>query len=164
MKKLRNTPPTSPWMACMICQRSSGIRLRLQSYLAWPFMTSRKCGRGQMSCNKIKYALRSLTKDLKFLRAVPPSKSPKVMRLVGIHNLDALRCFNGLTHCPWCGKESQSVWTIISHLRMVHYRLGLVCNKCYNFPSNSSDTLFCHGLQNCQSSGEEDPDKSAISE
>ena len=46
------------------------------------------------------YALRSLGKDLKFLCVVPPSESPKVMGLVGIHDLDALQCFNSLTHCP----------------------------------------------------------------
>ena len=34
------------------------------------------------------YALRSLPKDLKFLHVVPPSESPKVMGLVGIHDLD----------------------------------------------------------------------------
>ena len=51
------------------------------------------------------YALRSLPKGLKFLCVVPPSESPEVMGLVGIHDLDALHYFSGLTHCPWCGKE-----------------------------------------------------------
>ena len=54
------------------------------------------------------YTLRSLPKGLKFLHAVPPSKSPKAMGLVGIHDPDALCCFNGLTHCPWCGNEGQN--------------------------------------------------------
>ena len=58
------------------------------------------------------YALRSLPKGLKFLHAVPPSEYPKVMGLVGIHNPDALCHFNGLTHCPWCGKEGQNEGTI----------------------------------------------------
>ena len=91
------------------------------------------------------YALRSLPKGLKFLHAVPPSESPKVMGLVGIHDSDALCCFNGLTHCPWCGKEGQNEETVINHLWTVHYRLGLVCNKCNNCPSTSLDTLLCHG-------------------
>ena len=51
------------------------------------------------------YALRSLLKGLKFLHVVPLSESLKVMGLVGIHNPDAICHFNGLTHCPWCGKE-----------------------------------------------------------
>ena len=54
------------------------------------------------------YALRSLPKGLKFLHVVPPSESPKVMGLVGIHDPDALHHFSGITHCPWCGKEGQN--------------------------------------------------------
>ena len=46
------------------------------------------------------YALRSLPKGLKFLHVVPPSESPKVMGLVGIHDPDALHHFNSSTHCP----------------------------------------------------------------
>ena len=46
------------------------------------------------------YALRPLPKGLKFLCAVPPSESPKVMGLMGIHDLDALCHFSGITHCP----------------------------------------------------------------
>ena len=72
------------------------------------------------------YALRSLPKGLKFLHVVPPSESPKVMGLVGIHNPDALCHFNGMTHCPWCGKEGQNEGAVVNHLQMVHYRLGLV--------------------------------------
>ena len=34
------------------------------------------------------YALRSLNKGFKFLQVVPPSESPKVMGLMGIHDLD----------------------------------------------------------------------------
>ena len=54
------------------------------------------------------YALRSLPKGLKFLHAVPPSESPKVMGLVGIHDLDTLCHFNGWTHCHWSGKGGQN--------------------------------------------------------
>ena len=99
------------------------------------------------------YALRSLPKGLKFLHVVPPSESPKVMGLVGIHDLDALHHFNSLTRCPWCGKEGQNEGTFVNHLWMVHYRLGLVCDKCNNCPSPSSDTLCCHSWQNCQHLG-----------
>ena len=88
------------------------------------------------------YALRSLPKGLKFFCVVPPLESPKVMGLVGIHDPDALHCFNSVTHCPWCRKEGQNKGTVVNHLWTVHYRLGLVSNKC---PSTSSDTLHCHG-------------------
>ena len=53
------------------------------------------------------YALLSLSKGLKFLWLVPPSESPKVMGLMGIHEPDALCRFGGITYCPWCGKEGQ---------------------------------------------------------
>ena len=84
-------------------------------------------------------------KGLRFLRVVPPLESPKVMGLMGIHDLGALCHFNGMTHCPWCRKEGQNEGTIINHLWMVHYRLGLRYNKCFSYPSTSSDTLCHHG-------------------
>ena len=87
------------------------------------------------------YALRSLPKGLKFLFAVPPSESPKVMGLVGIHDPDTLCHFSGITHYPWCGNEGQNEGTVVNHLWTVHYRLGLVCNKCHDCPSTTSDTL-----------------------
>ena len=36
------------------------------------------------------------------------------MGLVGIHDPDALCHFNGLTHCPWCGKEGQNEGTVVA--------------------------------------------------
>ena len=100
------------------------------------------------------YALRSLPKSLKFLHVVPLSESPKDMGLVGIHVPDALCHFNGLAHCPWCGKEGQNKGKVVNHLWTVHYRLGLVCNKCNNCPSTSLDTLCHHSWQSCQQPGE----------
>ena len=110
------------------------------------------------------YALRSLPKGLKFLHAIPPSESPKVMGLMGIHNLDALHCFSGITHCPWCGKESQNEGTVVSHLWTVHYRLGLVCSKCHDCLSTVANTLHCHGQQDCCQPREKNPNESVSSE
>ena len=76
------------------------------------------------------YALQSLPNGLKFLHAVPPSESPKVMRLVGIHDPDALCHFGSITYCPWCGKVGKNEGTVVNHLQTVHYRLGLVCDIC----------------------------------
>ena len=109
------------------------------------------------------YSLMTLWKGLKFFRAVSPSESPKVMGLMGIHNLDALCCFNGVTYCPWCGKVGQNKDTIVNHLRTVHYRLGLMCNKCFSCPSISVDTIHHHGWKGCLPSGERGPDKSSSS-
>ena len=104
---------------------------------------------GPEELKQANYTLQSLPKGLKFLRVVPASESPKVMGLVGIHDLNALRCFTGFTYCPWCGKEGQNEGTVVNHLRTTHYRLGLVCDKCHSCPTTMCDTLHCHGHHNC---------------
>ena len=119
--------------------------------------------KGPDELQQANYALGALPKGLKFLRAVPHQSPQRVKGLVGTHDLDALCHFNGMTHCPWCRKEGQNEGTVINHLRMVHYRLSLVCDKCYNYLSTASDTLCCHGQQNCQPSGEGGTDESASS-
>ena len=60
-------------------------------------------------------ALRALPKGLQYFCPISPSELPKVMGLMGIHNPDALH-FNGMTFCPWCGKEGQNEGTIVNHL------------------------------------------------
>ena len=87
------------------------------------------------------YALQSMPKGLRFLRAEPATESPKVMGVMGIHDPDALWHFAGYTYCPWCGKEGQNEGTVVNHLRTTHYRLGLVCNQCFGFPTVMLDTL-----------------------
>ena len=95
------------------------------------------------------YAPQSLPRVLRFLRAVFTMESPKVMRLMGIHDPDALQHFARFTYCPWCGKEGQNEGTAVNHLRTTHYKLVQVCNKCYGCPTITSDTLCCHGHHNC---------------
>ena len=118
---------------------------------------------GSDELQQANYTLRTLLKGLKFLRAVPPSESPKVMGLIGTHDPDALCHFNGVTHCPWCGKEGQNDGTIINHLQMVHYRLGLMCKECFSCPSTSLETLHHYGQKDCQPSGEGGPNESSSS-
>ena len=81
---------------------------------------------------------------------MPTLESPRVMGLMGIHDLDALWHYAGYTYCPWCGKEEQNEEMVVNHLRTTHYRLGLVCNKCFGCPSVMSDSLCQHGHQDCQ--------------
>ena len=95
------------------------------------------------------YTLQSLPKGLRFLRAVPTTESPKVMGLMGIHDPDALWHFASFTYCPWCGKEGQNEGTLVNHLKTMHYKLGLVCDKCYGCPTITSDTLHHHGHHKC---------------
>ena len=63
---------------------------------------------GQDELQQANYALRTLTKGLKFFRVVSQSDSPKIMWLMGIHDPDMLHDSNRLTHCPWCRKEGQN--------------------------------------------------------
>ena len=109
------------------------------------------------------HTLRALPKGLKFFWAVSPLESPKVMVLTGIHHPDALQCFNGVTHCPWCGKEGQNEGTIINHLREVHYKLGLICEKCFCCPSITSEAIQHYRWKNCQPSAEGGADESSSS-
>ena len=106
-----------------------------------------------------KHVLRALSKGLEFFQAVSPSESPKVMGLVGIHHPDALQCFNGISHCPWCGKEGQNEGTIVNHPRTVHYKLGFICEKCFHCLSITSETIQHLRWKNCQPSAEGGPDE-----
>ena len=96
------------------------------------------------------YVLQSLPKGLRFLRVVPTMESPKVMGLKGIHDPDALWHFAVYTYCSWCGKEGQNEGTMVNYLRTTHYRLGLVCDRCFGCPTVTSDTLLQHGCHSCQ--------------
>ena len=91
------------------------------------------------------YALRALLKGLKFLRAVSPSESLKVIGPMDIHNPNTLHWFNGVTHCPWCSKVGQAEGTMVNHLRTVHYKLGLICKKCFSCLSTMLESICCHG-------------------
>ena len=117
---------------------------------------------GQRELQYANYALGTLPKGLKFFHPVSPSESPKVMGLTGIHHPNTLCCFTGVTH-GLCGKEGQNEGTIINHLRMVHYQLGLVCKKCFCCPSVTSEAIWHHGQKSWQHSMEGGADKSSSS-
>ena len=95
------------------------------------------------------YIFQSQPKGLKFLRVVSAKESPKEMGLKEIHDPEALWHFSGYTYCPWCGKSGQNKETIINHLRTTHYKLGLICDRCFGCPTTMSDTLHRHGHVNC---------------
>ena len=118
---------------------------------------------GPEELKQANYVLLSLPKGLKFLWAVPPSECPMVMGLMGIHVPDALCHFGSVTYCPWCRKEGQNEGTVVNHLWTTHYRLGLVCGRCYGCLSTTSDTLCCHGQHDCHWPGESIPSKSGPS-
>ena len=65
----------------------------------------------------------------------------------GLHSSDTFRCFNmsssvGLkSFCPWCFKLGGNTETIATHLREVHYILGIVCDLCKSFGSMSAQSI-----------------------
>ena len=110
---------------------------------------------GQCELEYANYALKILSKGLKFFCPVSPSESLKVMGLTNIHHLDTLHHFNGVMHCLWCRKEGQNEGTIINHLQMTHYKLGLVCEKWFHCPSVTSEAIWHHTWKSCQPSQKE---------
>ena len=118
---------------------------------------------GQDELWQANYSLMILPKGLRFFRVVSPSKSPKVMGLMGIHDLDVLQHFSSLTHCPWCGKVGQNEGTIVNHLQTVHYKLGLMCEKCFRCQSITLEAIHHHSQNTCLPSGEGGPDESSSS-
>ena len=104
---------------------------------------------GPEELKQANYTLWSLPKGLKFLKVVSTTESPKVMGLMGIHDPDALWHFASFTYFPWCGKEGQNEGMVVNHRSTTHYKLGLVCDKCYGCPTITSDTLHHHGHHNC---------------
>ena len=105
--------------------------------------------KGPEHLQQANYIFQSQPKGLKFLRAVSAKESPKEMGLKGIHDPEALWHFSRYTYCPWCGKSGQNEGTIVNHLRTTHYKLGLICDRCFGCPTMMSDTLCRHGHINC---------------
>ena len=103
---------------------------------------------GQDELWQANYALRTLPKGLKFFRVISPSKSPKVMGLMGIHDPDALCHFNRLTHCPWCGKEVKTRAPLSTTCRQCITRWAS-CEKFFGCLSIMSEAIHCHGQKDC---------------
>ena len=111
---------------------------------ASPFYEIRETWMGPDELCQVNFMLRALPKGLKFLAAVPPLESSKVMGLMDIHDPNTLCHFYGVTHCPWCSKVGQNESKVVNHLWTIHYRLGLVCKKCYGCPTTLSEDIHCH--------------------
>ena len=63
---------------------------------------------GQRDLEAAHHTAKASPKDIQFFRIMPPTESPKIMGLRGIHSPEALQCWGGLSFCPWCGKEGQN--------------------------------------------------------
>ena len=138
------------------CKTSHDLTNIFQNMITSPSLLGSKIYKIQESWegwSELKYsngALRALPKGLQFFHAVSPSELPKVMGLAGIHNPDELCHFNSMTFSPWCRKEGLNKGTIVNHIQMTHYKLGLVCGACFHCPSVTSKAIWHHGWKSCQ--------------
>ena len=104
---------------------------------------------GRKDLRATNLAARNWPKHICFFRLISPLESPKIMSLQDIHSPDALCHHGSLAFCPWCDKEGQNEGTIINHLQIVHYQLGLICDRYLSFFMTSSDAMHHHG-QDCK--------------
>ena len=71
---------------------------------------------GQKDLQVTHHAAKGSPKSIQYFWVVPPTESPKIMGLKGIHSLKALCWQVGLSFCLWCGNEGQNEGTIVNHL------------------------------------------------
>ena len=94
-------------------------------------------------------AAKSSPKDIHIFWVVPPTESPKIMDLRGIHSPKALRQQGGQSFCPWHGKEGQNESTVVNHLCTSHYHFSLICSQCLEHFTTSIIVMH-HHLQLCK--------------
>ena len=75
---------------------------------------------------------------------MPPTESPKIMGLRGIHSPKALQWWGQLSFCLWYGKEGQNEGTVVNHLQTSHYHLGLICSCCMEYFTTSVNAIHWH--------------------
>ena len=99
---------------------------------------------GQKDLQATHHMVKGSPKGIQFFQVVPPTESPMIMGLKGIHSPKALHQQAGLSFCPWCGKEGQNAGTVVNHLQTSHYCLGLICSQCLRYFTTSTDTIHHH--------------------
>ena len=119
---------------------------------------------GKKELHAANHVAMSSTKNISYFWVVSPTESSRIMGLKGIHSPEALKCQGSLSFCPWCRKEGQNEGTMVNHLHTGHYHLGLVCKRCLQYFTISSNMMQCH-VQGCQpthvcddSPSDEEPD------
>ena len=128
-------------------------RLLLASWIL-KSMRSRRCGLDERTSE-----LPTCSKGHPIFPGSAAHDLPKIIGLKGMHSPEALCQQAGLSFCPWCGKEGQNEDTIVNHLWISHYHLGLVCSHCLKYFTICADTMCCHSqLCNWTSAGIDDDD------
>ena len=118
---------------------------------------------GKKELHTANCAAMNSAKEVCYFQVVSPTKAPKIKGLKGIHSPEALKHQSVVLFSPWCNKEGQNEGTVVNHLCADHYHLGLICKRCLQFFTPSSD-MMQHHVQGCQptcahgdSSDDEDP-------
>ena len=138
----QNIPTTSPQKVPAISQRYLSRWPQAPNYWALPSMKSRHHGLDLMNWNE---------------QTIPYNLYPKVWSFSMQYPIRVPKGYgadgNTWPRCPlplqWHNPlslvwEGRSEWgTVVNHLQIVHYRLGMVCNQCHDCPSPMADTL-CH--------------------
>ena len=105
---------------------------------------------GKKELHVANHMAKGSAKNFCYFQVVSSVKSPKIIGLKGIHSPEALKCQAGLSLCPWCRKEGQNKGTMVNHLCTGCYHPRLVCKRCLQHFTTSSDRMQ-HHLQGCQS-------------
>ena len=122
----------------------SGEWLPLLTSWALRSMRCRQVWTGQKDLKAAHCMAKTSPKDICFFRVMPPTESPKIMSLRGVHSPKALWWWGGLSCCPWCRKEGQNEGMVVNHLRTSHYHLGLICSCCMEYFTMSTDAMHQH--------------------
>ena len=81
--------------------------------------------------------VKSSPKDIHYFWLVPPTESPKIMGLKGIHSPEALKWQAGLLLL----KDRQNEGMVVNDLHTVHYHLDLICTLCQDVFTTGVDTV-----------------------
>ena len=98
---------------------------------------------GQKDLRAIYWHDKNFPKNIHFFRVLPPTESPKIMGLRGVHSPKDLQWWCPVSFCLWCGKEGQSECMVVNHLWTSHYHLGLICSHCMEYFTHE---CWCHAL------------------
>ena len=102
---------------------------------------------------KVKALVLSLKQiHAQYYRLYKKGPTKAMVCLQGLHSSDAFWHLNMSSSvslksfCPWCLNFKGNTETIVTHLRMVHYRLAIVCNDlliiCQHVSAGSPGTLI----------------------
>ena len=151
---LKDISPTLLQRTPMIYQMSFGTWPRLLSYLAQPYMRLRRYGLGQTSCGKLTMHWGPCQRAWDSLEQYPHQSPQRLWAwwayMIWMHCATSM----GWPTALGVGRRAKMRAQLSTTSGQYIIGFSLVCDKCFSYPSTSSDTLCHYGWQNCQPSGE----------